>query len=330
MEYLLSENKQLKASKEEGSGKQHRIENNGLCIFTIPPPAGKVEGQECFLELVNAYKSDSSAEPAKISKLKGTITILDNINSDSSEKKEVIQFTSKKYVGKIPGSFFSTVQTPENTNMPAKDLPGEHSLKQCEILARLHHKNLENVKGIIFTSATKGEKIPRCLLMKVADGNLNHVVNWCKAQKKAVPIKKISLDILRGLEYIHSQNLIHGRLCPENILFFNAKFQFKISDLRVAGKAREAGTFGNKNYAAPEWFEQGCTLDFGSDLFSFGLIFIELLLQQKITPENRTHLLMTATTNFPRCTTLLAGCFAKNPTARISTSDAIRALNLIH
>jgi serine/threonine protein kinase len=89
-------------------------------------------------------------------------------------------------------------------------------------------------------------------------------------------------QIIKGLAYIHGQNIIHGDLTPKNI-FLDENMRVKIGDFGLATKYNKFvktvptdNSFGNTIYLAPERYEQHiCCLK--SDIYSLGVIFFELL-----------------------------------------------------
>ena len=102
-----------------------------------------------------------------------------------------------------------------------------------------------------------------------------------KQDHKALPLDKIisiSLDIARGMAYIHSQGVVHRDVKPENIIF-NEEFCAKIVDFGIACEqeycdplANDTGTF---RWMAPEMMKRKA---YGRkvDVYSFGLILWEM------------------------------------------------------
>lgn len=89
----------------------------------------------------------------------------------------------------------------------------------------------------------------------------------------------IALDVARGMEYIHSQGVIHRDMKPENILF-DHNFCVKIADFGVACEEAycdeledDAGTY---RWMAPEMIKHR---PYGRkvDVYSFGLLMWEMI-----------------------------------------------------
>ncbi|MED6155999.1 hypothetical protein PIB30_010931 [Stylosanthes scabra] len=124
-----------------------------------------------------------------------------------------------------------------------------------------------------------------------------HLFHWEEEGLKPLEWKTrliIALDVARGVEYLHGlaqQTFIHRDLKPSNILLgddMRAKVaDFGLVRLAPEGKAsfqtRLAGTFG---YLAPEYAATG-RLTTKADVYSFGVILMELITGRKALDESR-------------------------------------------
>ncbi|XP_021772754.1 probable serine/threonine-protein kinase PBL26 [Chenopodium quinoa] len=108
---------------------------------------------------------------------------------------------------------------------------------------------------------------------------------------------KIALGAANGLEYLHDKAnppIIYRDLKPSNILL-NENYEPKLSDFGLAklgaggGKvnptSRVMGTYG---YSAPE-YSSGGELTLKSDIYSFGVVFLELLTGRKAIDTTRPN-----------------------------------------
>ena len=96
-------------------------------------------------------------------------------------------------------------------------------------------------------------------------------------------------QLLRGLKYIHSANVLHRDLKPSNILL-NANGELKICDLGLARVASDAMTeyVGTRWYRAPELLLNSSTYTTAIDMWSVGCIFLELMTGRPLFP-GRDH-----------------------------------------
>lgn len=91
-------------------------------------------------------------------------------------------------------------------------------------------------------------------------------------------LQKISYQILKGLEYLHSLKLIHCDLKPENILIKSySRCEVKIIDLGSSCFIHDhLGSYvQSRSYRAPEVI-LGCQYDYRVDIWSLGCIVFEL------------------------------------------------------
>jgi polo-like kinase 1 len=95
-------------------------------------------------------------------------------------------------------------------------------------------------------------------------------------------VKYFMLQVLDGLEYLHSQKIIHRDLKLGN-LFLNDKMEVKIGDFGLATKLefdgeRKRTICGTPNYIAPEVLEGKQGHSYEVDIWSLGVIIYTLII----------------------------------------------------
>ncbi|XP_021843356.1 probable LRR receptor-like serine/threonine-protein kinase RKF3 [Spinacia oleracea] len=158
---------------------------------------------------------------------------------------------------------------------------------EVEVIASIRHVNLVELRGycVATTNLEGHQRIIVCDLMH--NGSLHdHLYG---STKLSWPVRqKIALGMARGLAYLHygaQPSIIHRDIKASNILL-DDNFEAKVADFGLAKfnpegfshlSTRVAGTMG---YVAPEYALYG-QLTERSDVFSFGVVLLELLSGKK-------------------------------------------------
>jgi len=154
-----------------------------------------------------------------------------------------------------------------------EDVEQETSITVC-----LRHPNVIKIFGITcIKSALFG-----IVMEKAEHGSLDVWIGKMDHDK----LTKIALGIVDGLQYVHSQNVVHRDIKPKNILMFGPADDMipKIADF---GVAKLIQTFtahtkvGQDLYMAPE-VRLHLRYDFAADIFSLAMTLFELFNEQLV------------------------------------------------
>lgn len=159
---------------------------------------------------------------------------------------------------------------------------GERFLREARAAIRLRHPNIANLHD--FAIAEDGQAF---IVMEFIDGwSLLELLQGYGPPPLPLAVE-IARQSLRALGYLHRHKIVHRDVSPDNLMLcadVDGQPQVKLIDLGIA-KALEGevqgltttGIFlGKPRYGSPERFsDRG--FDERSDLYSFGVVFYELL-----------------------------------------------------
>ncbi|KMT03083.1 hypothetical protein BVRB_8g196420 [Beta vulgaris subsp. vulgaris] len=164
---------------------------------------------------------------------------------------------------------------------------------EVEIISRVHHKHLVSLVGYCITGSH------RLLVYEfVPNGTMEYHLHAKEQPTMDWPIRlRIALGTAKGLAYLHEDchpKIIHRDIKSANILL-DYKFEAKVADFGLAKFSSEVhthistrvmGTFG---YLAPEYASTGKLTD-KSDVFSFGVMLLELITGRRPVDAIQAHL----------------------------------------
>ncbi|KAJ8636990.1 hypothetical protein MRB53_011257 [Persea americana] len=131
-------------------------------------------------------------------------------------------------------------------------IDAKRTLREIKLLAHMDHENVIKIKDII-----------------------------------RPPQKENFNDLLRGLKYIHSANVLHRDLKPSNLLL-NANCDLKICDFGLARTTSETDFMTEyvvtRWYRAPELLLNCSEYTAAIDIWSVGCIFMEIILRETLFP----------------------------------------------
>ncbi|XP_052184951.1 probable serine/threonine-protein kinase PBL9 isoform X3 [Diospyros lotus] len=213
----------------------------------------------------------------------GTIIAVKKLNQDGFQGH-------KEWLAEV--NYLGQLYHPHLVKLIGYCLEDEHKLLVYEFMPR---GSLENhlfrseffppIFGVIIQTLTHrkcDDKTPNCLL---AGGSYFQPLSWNLRIK-------VALGAAKGLAFLHSAKVIYRDFKPSNILL-DSDYNAKLSDFGLAKdgptgdqshvSTRVMGTYG---YAAPEYLATG-HLTARSDVFSFGVVLLEMICGRRSVDKNR-------------------------------------------
>lgn len=119
------------------------------------------------------------------------------------------------------------------------------------------------------------------IVMDVCQGSLADLVGkgWLRANGSEA--QRLMLEVALGIRHMHNSSVAHRDIKPENILLKDGHAKvsdYGLSKVITSVAATKAGT---PLYLAPELLLSN-SYGLGVDVYSLGLVFIELLLDRRI------------------------------------------------
>ncbi|KAL4347186.1 hypothetical protein GQ457_17G002160 [Hibiscus cannabinus] len=225
------------------------------------------------------------------------------------------------------------VLKPERINT---DLQKEFA-QEIFIMRKVRHKNVVQFIGAC-------TKPPNLYIVTefMSGGSVYDYLHKQKGVFKLPSVLKVAIDVSKGMNYLHQNNIIHRDLKAPNLLMDENEV-VKVADFGVARVKAQSGVMtaetGTYRWMAPEVIEHK-PYDHKADVFSFGIVLWELLTgklpYECLTPlqaavgvvQKGLRPIIPKTTN-PKLADLLERCWQLDPTLRPDFSEIIEILQQI-
>ncbi|MBW6491597.1 MAG: protein kinase [Lentimicrobium sp.] len=245
---------------------------------------------QCGTDLTDTADSDHRAQELKEKVLYSCPKCLpqgDNEKGTKISEYEVIKKIGEGGMGKV----YLVYHKSTARIVVCKKILG---ITQKELLPRFEReislqKSLKHENIIHFIDYGTDHKEPYMICEYATGGDLN---NYIKKNNTLLPIASaVSIigECLKGLEFMHSNQVIHRDIKPENILLQkdnSGRLIPKIADFGIAKSYNNAGgssftkvgvAIGTMFFMAPEQMKDAKNVDGRADIYSFGVSLYYLL-----------------------------------------------------
>ncbi|XP_043713574.1 serine/threonine-protein kinase STY46-like isoform X2 [Telopea speciosissima] len=182
---------------------------------------------------------------------------------------------SGSYGDLYKGTYYSQevaikVLKPERIN---EDMQREFA-QEVFIMRKVRHKNVVQFIGACTRPPTL------CIVTEfMSGGSVYDFLHKQKGVFKLPSLLKVAVDVSKGMNYLHQNNIIHRDLKAANLLMDENEV-VKVADFGVARVQSQSGVMtaetGTYRWMAPEVIEHN-PYDHKADVFSFGIVLWELL-----------------------------------------------------
>ncbi|XP_019464641.1 PREDICTED: serine/threonine-protein kinase HT1-like [Lupinus angustifolius] len=211
----------------------------------------------------------------------------------------------------------------------------QHFTSEVALLFRLRHPNI-----ITFVGACKKPPVFCIITEYMAGGSLRNYLHH--QGPHSLPLQlvlKLALDIARGMQYLHSQGVLHRDLKSENLLL-DEDMCVKVADFGISCLESQTGSSkgftGTYRWMAPEMIKEKRHTK-KVDVYSFAIVLWELLTGltpfHNMTPEQAAFAVSHKNARPPlpcdcpyALTRLISRCWSSNPHKRPHFDEIIYIL----
>ena len=160
---------------------------------------------------------------------------------------------------------------------------GKRILREIKLLGFLKHQNVLSLKDI-FRPKDPERFNDVYIVTEFLDTDLHHVIR-SKQRLMEDHVNFFTYQLLCGLNYLHSANVLHRDLKPGNLLT-NAQCDLRICDFGLARGASDCMTdyVVTRWYRPPELLLLCQTYDFAVDMWGVGCLAVELMTRRPLFP----------------------------------------------
>jgi serine/threonine protein kinase len=215
---------------------------------------------------------------------------------------------NRNYAMKVPLMFDEVFSN--NKANPEEDIARSQKYLENEIDTFLKYMDDSFLyiykKGTAYT-ISKGKEVRfPVLIMELAECTINDLIQYEDNEGKIIYDEKIKIirETVNTISHLHSLNVLHRDLSPANIFAVDRgkKISYVLGDFGTTRRLAEMETggkstkiIGNSAYMDPARFEKKYQYDLRTDIYSLGIIVVEVLMGKSwlkvFGEENISHLL---------------------------------------
>jgi len=153
-------------------------------------------------------------------------------------------------------------------------------VNEVRLLERLHHQNIISFHG---SWINREQQQVNFVTEILSSGTLKSFINKVQVIRWKIA-KRWAVQILKGLEYLHSQDppVIHRDLKCENIFINGTSGDLRIGDLGLSTSHRNGkalSVLGTPEFMAPDMYEEA-SYDEKVDIYAFGMCLLEIFTKE--------------------------------------------------
>ncbi|XP_043275311.1 eukaryotic translation initiation factor 2-alpha kinase 1-like [Venturia canescens] len=249
---------------------------------------------------------------------------------DEEEDSDVVSFRSETRESKIINSHGNMSHKRESSTEETNGMDNVDDSESCE----------ETTSGrqlCTLNSSSSPKFATLYIQMALCDQTLRQ---WLDERNEPTPthiVTAIVTQILNGLEYIHSLDIVHHDIKPSNIFISKSgNLQIQLGDFGLACPLQREGhhsALGTPTYAAPEQLRGIC--DPKSDVYSVGIVLLELLVPMQthmersrvMTALKKGQLPASLNVNYPQWAQVILKLVQENSKKRPSPTELLKILS---
>ncbi|KDO71018.1 hypothetical protein CISIN_1g017909mg [Citrus sinensis] len=235
-----------------------------MATLVEPPNGMKSRGKHYYTMWQTLFEIDTKYVPIKPIGRGAYGVVCSSINRETNEKVAI------KKINNVFENRIDALRT----------------LRELVLLRHIKHDNVIALKDVMMPTHRISFK-DVYLVYELMDTDLHQIIKSSQSLSND-HCKYFVFQLLRGLKYLHSANILHRDLKPGNLLV-NANCDLKICDFGLARTSRGNEQFMTE-YVVTRWYRAPelllCCDNYGTsiDVWSVGCIFAEILGRKPIFP----------------------------------------------